>query len=310
VSLAAQNATLTGIVADPAVQTMLVSGTAEADPILAAQQMLGELAEIWLQRPGEVRALAMMLGEWVEAPGAFYPAIERGIESAPWLAKRTASNLLNEQTFHAPGAVTGVADSSAAFSNAYVDAIKRAGRRIETLRTMLVQPSALPSHLDQLLLLGEAQRFVGDEPSGSAYTDRVVDTTSSIFGAIEPRVSQTITLTSSSIRDVPIVVDNSAAMPLRATIRLSSPHLVSPVERTRVFRARSTSTVSVDLQLKTTGRFDVLVDVLAPSGRAIAHETLVVRSTAYNRVALVITLGAAALAILVWARRFVPRRNG
>jgi len=34
-----------------------------------------------------------------------------------------------------------------------------------------------------------------------------------------------------------------------------------------------------------------------------------VRSTAYNRVALLITIGAALLALVVWARRFVPRRT-
>jgi len=37
--------------------------------------------------------------------------------------------------------------------------------------------------------------------------------------------------------------------------------------------------------------------------------TLIVRSTAYNRVALLVTLGAAVVLLALWARRFVPRRT-
>ena len=41
----------------------------------------------------------------------------------------------------------------------------------------------------------------------------------------------------------------------------------------------------------------------------IGEATLVVRSTAYNRIALLITIGAALVLLLVWARRFVPGRT-
>ncbi|HEY3022399.1 MAG TPA: hypothetical protein VGK11_02050, partial [Actinomycetota bacterium] len=63
------------------------------------------------------------------------------------------------------------------------------------------------------------------------------------------------------------------------------------------------------VQLNTSGRFRVDVEVTSPSGRVINTAILTVRSTAYNRFALFITIGAALLALLVWARRFVPRRT-
>jgi hypothetical protein len=53
----------------------------------------------------------------------------------------------------------------------------------------------------------------------------------------------------------------------------------------------------------------VPVQVLAPAGQPIGHATVLVRSTAYNRIALLITIGAAILALLVWARRFVVGRG-
>jgi hypothetical protein len=48
--------------------------------------------------------------------------------------------------------------------------------------------------------------------------------------------------------------------------------------------------------------------MVSPSGRPIGEARLVVRSTAYNRIALVITIGAALVLLLLWARRFVPGR--
>jgi hypothetical protein len=309
-SLAAGSATPTAVVGDPAVQAMLTNAVVGDDPVLGARWVLGDLAEIWLQRPGEARALATILGEEVTAPGAFYGALARGLAEAPWLRLRTASALAGDDGAQGPGGLSKVLGSPSAFSSAYVGAIKRARRVVATYRTMLVRASGQQSHLEQLLLLAESQRFVGDEGAGMAYVDRVLDAAQSAFSSIRPQVGQSITLASSSIRNVPILVANDATVPLRATIRLSSNHLVEPVERTRVFPPRSTTTVSFDLQLTTRGRFEVNVDTVAPSGRVIGHRILVLRSTAYNRIALLITIGAAALAILVWARRFLPRRTG
>jgi hypothetical protein len=308
VSLAAQNATLTGVVSDPAVQAMLISSLPSEDPVLAAQAMLGELASIWLQQPGLHRGLAMTLGENVLASGGFYVPLVRGVTGAPWLADETASALVANGELPPPKRVASISPSPSSFSTTYVNDLKQARRRVEILRSMLVPPSGQPGHLDQLLLLAESQRFVGDERSGMAFIGRVNHTVGSLFDAVHPVVTQPITLTSSSIKNVPISVRNDARVPLRVTVRLASPYLLTPVERTRVLEPDSTETVNVDLALRTTGRFQVQVQIVAPSGRVIGGAWIVVRSTAYNRIALVITIGAALLAVLVWARRFVPRR--
>jgi hypothetical protein len=250
----------------------------------------------------------MILGDDAAPPASFYVPFVRGVSGAPWLAKRTASALAADPDAAGSEATAEIVPAPSAFSTTYVDAIKWARRRVEALRSMLVQPSGQPGHLDQLLLLAESQRFVGDEAAGAAFVGRVDDAVASVFGAVRPQVSQPITLTSSAIRDVPIAVQNAASVPLRVTIRLSSPHLQASVERTRILPARSTVTVGMDLELRTTGRFGVPVQVLAPAGQPIGRATVLVRSTAYNRIALLITIGAAMLALLVWARRFVAGR--
>ena len=68
-------------------------------------------------------------------------------------------------------------------------------------------------------------------------------------------------------------------------------------------------TLRLQARLRSTGRFPVRVLMVSPSGRLIAETQIVVRSTAYNRIALLITIGAALVLLLVWARRFVPERT-
>jgi hypothetical protein len=308
-SLGAQNGTVAAVVADPSVEAMLHGELMTSDPALAAQALLGELAAIWVQQPSVERGIALVVGEDVATTGSFFGPFVRGLAGAPWLSMRTALGLVNDAHVpHADGVAELAESSPPGFSASYVGGIRQARRRVEILRSMLVQQTDVPDELDRMLLLAESQRFVGDEPSGLAFVGHVEKQLGSVFGAVRPHVSQ-VTLTSSSIRGVPIPVENTASVPLRVSIRLVSPHLRAPAEQTRVLPASSTQTLDMDVQLKTTGRFPVEVQVVAPAGKVVGKALLVVRSTAYNRVALVITIAAALLSMLLWARRFLPRRR-
>jgi hypothetical protein len=60
------------------------------------------------------------------------------------------------------------------------------------------------------------------------------------------------------------------------------------------------------------GRIPIRVRLLTPgrfSPEVIAERGLVVRSTAYNRLALFVTIGAALFLVAWWGRRFLPRRR-
>jgi hypothetical protein len=68
--------------------------------------------------------------------------------------------------------------------------------------------------------------------------------------------------------------------------------------------------VTFRVDVRTTGRFGVEVRVVAPGGRfLLAEQPITVRSTVYNRIALVITIAAALVLVALWARRFLPRRT-
>jgi hypothetical protein len=76
---------------------------------------------------------------------------------------------------------------------------------------------------------------------------------------------------------------------------------------------RTVTRFLVDIRAQTTGRFPIKLQVFPPGSFCatclIAESDLIVRSTAYNRVALALTIGAALFLLGRWARRFLPRRK-
>jgi hypothetical protein len=308
-TLRGRDVEITAVVGDPSVRTLLTSTSTAAldDPVRAAQAVLGELATIWLEQPSVERGVSVIFGESApQLPGAFFPPLARAIAARPpWLAQRTATALA--LSFPPTQPAAGFVASEAAFTQPYAESIKAARRRINTLRTMLVEPSDEPARLETLLLLAESGRFVGNETEGSVFIDRVHDRILSVFGSVHAPEGQAFTLTASAA-EVPVRVSNDGDIPLRVVVRLESPYLRPTQEQVVELPPATTQTLTFDLELRTTGRREVVIEILSPSRRPIGPGgELIVRSTDYNRVALWITLGAAGLALLVWARRFLPR---
>jgi hypothetical protein len=306
-SLRTSSGPVTALVSDPNVAAMLSSELVTEDPVRAAQAVLGELAAIWLEQPGLDRGIAVTFPEGFDPSGAFFGQLVRGVAGAPWLRKSTASAMA--EAFPPASESKLAATVPVPFPSTYVDIIKQTRRRIETYRTMLVDESVEPDRLDAMLLLAESGQFLVDQSAGLSFVGSAREDIASVFGAVRPDTTQPITLTSSSGTGIPIRVTNGNREPLRISVRLVSSHLRGSPQSSLVLNADSTQTVNFDVQLNTTGRFPVIVEVTSPSGRVISSHTLIVRSTAYNRFALFITIGAALLALLVWARRFVPRRT-
>lgn len=306
-SLRTSSGPVTALVSDPNVGAMLSSELVTEDPVRAAQAVLGELAAIWLEQPGVDRGIAITFPEEFDPSGAFFGQLVRGVASAPWLRKSTASEMA--EAFPPTSESKLAATDPVTFPRTYVDIIKETRRWIESYRSMLVDESAEPDRLDTKLLLAESGQFLEDESAGLSFVESARQEIGSVFGKVRPDTTQPITLTSSSGSGIPIPVTNGNREPLRVSVRLVSSHLSGSPQSSLVLKANSTQIVNFDVQLNTSGRFDVVVEVTSPSGRVINTGKLIVRSTAYNRFALFITIGAALLALLVWARRFVPRRT-
>jgi hypothetical protein len=71
-------------------------------------------------------------------------------------------------------------------------------------------------------------------------------------------------------------------------------------------------TLTIGVKSLANGRIPIRVRLVTPGAsfpEVIVERGLVVRSTAYNRLALFVTIGAALFLLAWWGRRFLPRRR-
>ncbi|MEX2405745.1 MAG: DUF6049 family protein, partial [Actinomycetota bacterium] len=298
---------LRAVVPDPAVAALLQSGLAGSDPVRAAQVVLGEIASIWQERPGELRGIALIMSEDSLLPASFFAAFTRSIASAPWLTPMHAGEFATAFAPSEPSSL--VAPSLRRFSTSYVDELKEARRLIATYRSMLVGPGTEPDRLETLLLLAESRQYLSTPEEGLAFITGVRDSVDAVFGAISVDSAPVITLTSSTGSGVPVTVRNDAEETLRVSVQLDGLGLSETPTIDLELRPGDEQTITFRVDLIRTGRFKVQLQVLAPAGRLIQERTLVLRSTVYNRIALVITIAAALVLLALWARRFLPGRT-
>jgi hypothetical protein len=173
---------------------------------------------------------------------------------------------------------------------------------------MLPDSSLEPARLETMLLLAEARQYLTSPTEGLAFIDAARRSVRAAVDDLALETVDSVTLTSDS-GGIPITVSNEGPHSLEFSVQLVSTRL-REVPATSVELAPGESeTLRLSASLRSTGRFEVHVLMVSPSGRLIGEETLVVRSTAYNGIALLITIGAALVLLLVWARRLVPGRT-
>jgi hypothetical protein len=301
---------LTAIVPESGVQSLLGSSEVQDDPVLGAHAVLGDLAEIWLESPSKAHATALRLSEHLTLPSSFFGPFARGVVSAPWLEPLKGEKLV--QTFGPSDTLSHLSTwRGPNFSGSYVQSLKRARKRIHAYESVLVGKSPLPAQLDTSLLIAEAGAFTGEERLGRPFIEHVQAAINAEFSQVRPDVSQPVTLTSAnSVSSIPIHIVNGSQEPIKVTVQLVSPRLLfaNGNSQTRAL-TQPDETLSFGVTPQTTGRFPVQVLVRTPSGRVLSSATLIVRSTAYNRIALIITIGAALMLLAIYARRAVLARR-
>lgn len=306
-AVAAGPSTVSVVVSDQGIQDRLVADVVSEDPLLAAQAALGELAAIWRELPGEERGVAMRVPELL--PGPVYGPLLNRISGAPFLRPRAATDLV--EAFPPPERPARVVSvPTSAFDPSYVERIRQGRRKISAYRSMLLDTSPLPpDRLETALLFAEAGQFIDEPAAGRALIGWVHDQISTEWSKLGISVAEMVTLTSSS-GQIPLRVTNGAGYPVLVTVELVSYGLQSVADNGRRLKLEESSVPIVfDVRLRATGRFPVRILVRAPLGRSITETTITVRSTAYNRAALYVTLAAAAVLVLLWARRLLRRRT-
>ena len=302
------NTSATLVLPDPGTQALLEDPVLTQDPVRAAQAVLGELAMVWKQQPvpsgDTVRGAAITLSSTM--PAGFWTAFTHRVSVASFLQPVTAADLV-AQIPPPPQPVELAPSAPLVFSPPYINALRAARRDVAAFRSMLPSGDPQPNRLDRNLFVAEAAGYLVDESGGRAWISSAHSTTHAAFRSTLPAPDQAFTLTSRS-GTIPVSLGDPGPRPLKAVFTLRSPRMTFPDGATKtVTLARENQTVTFAVQTNAVGPSPVLVTVTAPNGHTIGQQTLLVRSTAVNTIALAITVGAGLVLLLLWARRWFKR---
>jgi hypothetical protein len=296
----------------PDVELAAIVRAHQGDPRLAAHAALGHLAAIWFEFPGTPgRGAAILFEEDSSTPPGFFGPFASLVRASPWLAPRPASAFIEVVDPHRTATVAP--RSYPAMEPEYVTRIRRGKGELRRFEATVQERDRTIEQLEHDLLLAEAGTFVSRADLGGRFLDRVSAT---IFGTYA-RVSvprQVFTLTSRS-GTIPVEVRNDTGRPLRVEINLIADRRLEFVTGStrELVLSSEREILRFTVRARTTGLLPINVQVQTPGGgdrhETIARSQVLIRSTAYNRVALFLTIGAAVFLLGWWGRRLLPRRR-
>jgi hypothetical protein len=300
------------LVGDPVLSAALTDPRAASAPAEWAQRILAETAVAWLERPnaGEPRGILLAPPHDWRPPPAFFGALASGLAAAPWLRVQRASTLADDVA-QGPDqgerrlATVTAADVAAGLPDAYLDRVAQVRSQLASFRRSVGPGFPPAAGYDRDLLIAESSDW--RPPTARTRGRAFVRAVQRGIGGVYRRVhveSTRVTLTARS-GNIPITVRNDSGQPITVVLRLTSPKVDLPLGSSEPFvlepRRRSTQVLSVGT--RTTGTFPIRVDVLTSDGAEhIADGEVVLVSTAFNRVALVLSGGAAGFLLLWWRR--------
>jgi hypothetical protein len=171
----------------------------------------------------------------------------------------------------------------------------------------------LVDRLHTQLLLADAGEFVADPLRGRTFIDSAYEVIQQTYKRVV--VSPGLVTLTSRQGNILVTLRNFTGYTIRVRIVLIADRRISFVkgESQKITLPPLQRTLTFAVRAETTGRFPVKVRVQTPGDpgipQTITETEVLVRSTAYNRIALVLTIGAALFLLGWWGRRFLPRRR-
>jgi hypothetical protein len=284
------------------------------DPVLAAHQLVAELAQIYYEKPNDPTPRAVVAvapNDWSANP-SFVDALLGALAVNPIIEPVTTTALFG--TFAGPATCRSGCRllSSNGGSGLPVTAIRTQRQRIDGFSSATTGPSArsVGSQLGDLVLAGESEALRPSQQAG------VLENTASALDAqlaqLQVAGDRTITLTSQQ-GTLPITIVSNTSYPVSAVVTLTSDKLLFPNGTTqwtqRVSLQLPNNVVDVKVRARASGLFKVDVVLRSPDGGLeLSSGEVDVRSTATSVVGVVLSLGAVAVLLVWWFRTSRKRR--
>lgn len=297
---------MTALVGDHALRELLQADADEpGSRSVVEQRFLAEMVVIAAEAPTRSRHLLI-------APRRdFNPETAGRLLAAaagqPWLGTEQPTDLTGNVATAAARSLLPATPGVSAIPDAQLAILVAAMRARDDFASALAEPADNLVAIDRALARAATSNRDPNPESGLA---AVRDVAAAVEGlratvGIIPPANGTYSLAS---EDAPLVltVFNNNAFPVEVTVALA-PRGAPGVTTTNVVRelpAQTRTTIAVPADVQRSGSFTVIATVTTPIGSPLGVPVqLRVQSTVYGPVALAITIGAAALLVLLFARR-------
>jgi hypothetical protein len=316
-----------------------------SDPVLAAEQILAELAMVKLEYPGAAttKSVAIVPPKGQPIQPALLAALVAGLHDNPLLQPVTASQMFQLSPLSAPAAsstastTTTVAGTSGAGTSATPSPVRRLIGQVQQdvpgalqitdtvsdlagLASMVPGDTGLLDRLDQQLLVAESDQISG--ASRNALLDSVSKAAQKLESEVKLIGASSVTLTARNVH-LPLTIQGPAQTDAHVQLILTSAKLMfktyhppdgtcSPYESTgeqcQLVLRGSQTTLNVPVEARTTGVFTLAIALNTSNGLvSLDSATNTVRSTAVSAVGWILIFGAGLFLGVWWIRNI---RNG
>jgi hypothetical protein len=285
--------------------------TNRGDQVLAAHQLLADLAVLYLDSPQRERAVVIAPPRTWRPTRAFLDAALQGLTSSPVLSGMSIGDVfstIDAATVRRGAPMIRELATSTRTAALPASRIRDDRGRIEAIGSTLPVNSPEYDALDRRLLTAESADL-----TSATRADRLASLERGMQRMVDavlvPR-SRTLTLTARE-GEVPLTFQNRSDDTLTVLVRLDSDRLEFPdgTERSLVLPPRNT-TMRVRVRARTSGAFPLRVTLVSPQGGlALASSRFTVRSTAASGVGVALSAGAGLFLLLWWARHLVRGRR-
>jgi hypothetical protein len=319
VEIVSEGSPVTGFVADPGLQERLIALAREGEDRVDLQRLFAETAMIHLEQPGTTKRVVQL-----SIPSQLHPSpyisgrIFSGLAHAPWLTLLPPAQGLDagppaerrDLTAKAPTLDSQPEDD-------FFVAIASAGEALSRYEE-IDPPTSRVRRLHRNIL--EAQSRVWWTPENEAtgaefatLTEQQVD--DELANITVEGLDTTLT---SQAAPVELTVFNDNSYPVTVDLDLTSEGGDITIQQQDLDELQdltigpeSNEQITVDARAQSSGIFRLSAVIETPrNGFAINEETITIRSTNFNRIALTLTLGALAFLVLFYIWRWFRRHSG
>jgi hypothetical protein len=231
------------------------------------------------------------------------------VRTSAWLRPVTATRFLS--SVPSPERVQVPPRTYPSFEPSYLEELASSRASLGRFGETVTGTDRLEQLLEENLLAAQSGTMLSEPSLGRSFIHSVQAAIRTTYDRVH--VAPTVVTLPSQRGLLPLSFTNDTGQRLRVVVRFLSDRRLDFVEgkSQRVTLPPGRRTLTVRVRAETTGRIPVKVQILSwgIAPETIAEATMVVRSTAYNLVALFVTLGAALFLLGWWGRRFLPRRR-